>query len=334
MSTSLTQTTIGGKAVDEANPADERTATSSQRRTYDNDREFRLRYISQPTPLDCRDDPDVEHLPSGLAIGDHIYERVETGETRCVAGVDEIHVQYHRRVVTDIVRTDGQWEWHFKERLPAGEDYVRTLLSNDPSVRSYPPPEMPDFPHPPQSIGVDRSRDWVCERWECPPESPPAVGGSPKELRFKKVAGEGSRALVNRLLGGGPDGRFDHLLPGVQKWKHAFIASYDGRPYSVAVLEHSRNTHLGEGTGEKLLYLSRLCNHPHAPKNTSSWMLGRIRGWLRHNTEVETLIALAGIDGNSGTIYKAANFEYDGEQTVDHPVHGEWNKRRWVFQIR
>ena len=63
-------------------------------------------------------------------------------------------------------------------------------------------------------------------------------------------------------------------------------------------------------------------------------MLGRIRGWLRHNTDVETLVALAGIDGNRGTVYKAANFECDGEETADHPVHGEWHKRRWVYRIR
>ena len=63
-------------------------------------------------------------------------------------------------------------------------------------------------------------------------------------------------------------------------------------------------------------------------------MLGRIRGWLRHNTEVETLVALAGIDGNDGTVYKAANFEYDGEVIDEHDVYGEWRKKRWVYQIR
>lgn len=334
MSTSLTQVTIGGESADETELIGNSTEASTQSQTYDSDREFRLRYICQPTSLDCRSDPETEHLPGSLAIGDHVFERVETGKTRTIEGIDEIRVQYHRRVVTDIVRVDGHWEWHFKQRLPAGEEFVRTLLSKDPSVRSYPPPEMPDFPHSAQSVGVDRSRDWMCERWECPVSPIPRIDGSPKKLSFGKVSGEGSRNLVNRLLGGGPDGRFDHLLPGVQKWKHAFVASYNGRPYSVAVLEHSRNTHLGEGTGEKVLYLSRLCNHPHAPKNTSSWILGRMRGWLRHNTDVETVVALAGIDGNEGIVYKAANFEYDGEQTVNHPVHGEWSKRRWVYQIR
>lgn len=334
MSTSLTQMTISGEAIHESDPTDGQIGSNPQQRTRETNQELRLRYINQPAPLDYRTNQDVEHLPSSLAIGDHVFERVDTGETRRLAGVDEVKARYHRRVVTDIVRADGQWEWHFKERLPAGEDYVRILESKDPSVRSYPPPEMPSTPHAPQSIGADKSQDWACERWECPPESPPVLDISPKKLRFEKASGTGSRNLVNRLLGGGSDGQFDHLLPGVQKWKHAFVASYDGRPYSVAVLEHSRNTHLGEGTGEKLLYLSRLCNHPHAPKNTSSWMLGRIRGWLRHNTEVETLVALAGIDGNDGTVYKAANFEYDGEVIDEHDVYGEWRKKRWVYQIR
>jgi len=297
-------------------------------------RESRLRHGSQPTPLDYRDVSGPEFLPGCLTVGDHVFERIETGKERTIAGIREIQVRYERRVVTDITRSGEGWVWHFKERLPACGDFVRTLLSKDSTVRSYPPPEMPDFPISQDSIGEDRRDDWECSRWECPPISPPIPDCSPKKLHFEKVSGEGSRYLVNRLLAGGPDGEFDHLLCGVQKWKHAFVASYDGYPYSVAVLEHSRNTHLGEGTGEKLLYLSRLCNHPHAPKNTSSWMLGRIRGWLRHNTNVEQMVALAGINGNQGVVYKAANFEYDGQSEVEHEQHGKWLKRRWVCQVQ
>jgi hypothetical protein len=288
----------------------------------------RLRYGSQPSPLDLA---DTTHLPSSLEVGRHVFER-EVIDSRTRFNITEVKARYRRRVVDDIKRNGDSWQWHFKYRLPAGPSFARTLLSDAPDVRSYPPPRMPDFPRcrPDANDPPTQEPDWQTVRWECPPETPPALSCSPKALTFTHLSGTGSRRLANRLLAGGPDGQFDHLLRGVQKWTDAFLAAHDGHPYSIAVLGPPYNA----ATGEDVVYLTRLCNHPHAPNNTSSWMLGRIRGWLRANTDVETLVSLAGVDGNRGTVYEAAGFEYDGAETVVHPRFGEWTKHRWADTIQ
>jgi hypothetical protein len=119
----------------------------------------------------------------------------------------------------------------------------------------------------------------------------------------------------------------------VQKWVHAFTATHDESPYSIAVLGQPYNSDTGEGTGEHTVYLTRLCNHPCAPKNTSSWFIARIRDWLRQNTNVEELIALAGIGGNEGTVYKAAGMTQTGVREVTHPRMGNWERRRYVEEL-
>lgn len=292
-----------------------------------------LRHGGQPTPLDLS---VTSHPPSSLSPGDHVFERTII-DSRTRFGIREVKAKYQRRVVEEIVRVGGEWQWHFRNRLPAGEAFVETLLSDAPDIRSYPPPRMPDYPkssNSPAGKQPTHQPDWQCIRWECPPKTPPELDGSPKTLTFTHLSGDGSRRLVNRLLAGGPDGQFDHLLPGVQKWTDAFLASHDGHPYSVAVLGQPYNSDTAEGTGEHTVYLTRLCNHPCAPPNTSSWMLGRIRGWLRANTEVKKIVSLAGIDNNQGTVYEAAGFTHDESRTVVHPQYGEWQKHRWVDTIQ
>lgn len=286
----------------------------------------RLRYGEHPEPLDT----DCNYYPpSCLSVGDHIFERTVLDERKRF-GIKEVKASYRRLIVREIQRDSSGWQWCFHNRLPATEELVQTLLSDSPAIRSYPPPGMPDFPRGPDP---PLEPDFEHTRWECPPETPPQLNCSPKSLDAVHLEGEGSLMLVNRLLAGGPDGRFDHKLPGVPGFKHAFLAVHDSFPYSVATLEVPYNSDTGDGNGEVVLYLTRLCNHPHAPKNTSSWFLARIRGWIRHNTDVEKLVALAGIDDNTGTVYDAADFTYEGTETAVHSTFGEWARHRWVTKI-
>lgn len=293
--------------------------------------EQRLRNGCQSPLLDTSASVD-RHPPSALAIGDHIFERTVT-DTMTRWGLSLCHATYHRHVVTDISRSNGHWQWHFKNRFPANITFAKTLHSPDPTVSSSPPPGMPDFPHR-ESTPRD-SPDWTLTRWECRPRSPPSIQDSPKTLTFTELSGRHARTIANQLLAGGPDGQFDHVLPGVQKWKHAFVASKYGVPYSLAILAQPYNSDTGRGTGDHTLYLTRLCNHPAAPKNTSSWMIGRLRGWLRANTDVKKLIAIAGVDGNPGTVYKAAGMEKTTTTTVtsDDPSLGTWTKHRWEASL-
>ncbi len=326
------------KKLSNHQPADRLSRTKEDNTPTTPGSEF-LRIGSQPTPLDMGE-KEIVHPPSYLGIGDHVFER-EILATRSRFGIDEEKVRYRRRVVEDIKRTpNGSWQWHFRYRLPAGEDFVKTLVSKSPAVRSYPPSRMPDFPlksyHPrvDQALPVPyRSPDWQCVRWECCPKEPPAIGGSPKQLNFHQVSGNGSRYLVNRLLSGGPDGQFDHILSGVNKFKFAFIATHNGHPYSVLTLAQPYNSDTGNGDGSEVLYLTRLCNHPHAPKNTSSWMIGKARRYVKNHTAVNRLVAIAGINNNTGTVYDAAGFDLDSVTHRKHDIHGPWKSYRWVCEL-
>jgi len=298
------------------------------RRCVTDSPEQRLRYGDQPSELDL----DVTHPPSELAIGDHIFER-STARRQYKWGLDLVKATYHRRVVTDINRVDSHWQWEFRHRLPADVSFVETLHSDSPTITTSPPPQMPDFP---RSTATYRDApDWRFTRWECRPTSPPPITASPKTLDFTELSGPLSRTIANQLLAGGPDGCFDHVLPGVQKWKWAFVATNNRAPYSIAILAQPYNSDTAFGTGEHTLYLSRLCNHPSAPKNTSSWMIGQIRSWLRANTDVKKLIAIAGVGGNKGTVYKAAGMEKTLSKTVtsDDPILGTWTKHRWKTSL-
>ena len=116
---------------------------------------------------------------------------------------------------------------------------------------------------------------------------------------------------------------------GVHWQAHPFRG---GSLTSVAVVEHPHNAALEEY--DDTLYLTRLASHPHRPHNASSWFLARIRGWLRHNTEYDKLVALAGIDGNEGVCYDAAGFSRDRSETVtpgqETAYSHTWTKTRWT----
>jgi len=64
-------------------------------------------------------------------------------------------------------------------------------------------------------------------------------------------------------------------------------------------------------------------------------MIGQIRSWLRANTDVKKLIAIAGVGGNKGTVYKAAGMEKTLSKTVtsDDPILGTWTKHRWKTSL-
>jgi len=182
---------------------------SMNRRCVTDSPEQRLRYGDQPSELDL----DVTHPPSELAIGDHIFER-STARRQYKWGLDLVKATYHRRVVTDINRVDSHWQWEFRHRLPADVSFVETLHSDSPTITTSPPPQMPDFP---RSTATYRDApDWRFTRWECRPTSPPPITASPKTLDFTELSGPLSRTIANQLLAGGPDGCFDHVLPGVQ----------------------------------------------------------------------------------------------------------------------
>ncbi|SEO99539.1 hypothetical protein SAMN05216388_102625 [Halorientalis persicus] len=301
---------------------------------------FRYGCVSALTAIDAgtEDEVTVSHPPSSIAPGDHLFHRtvtdtrkrqLETGQT--TSCLREVRAEYRRHVVDTVAYDGSNTTIRFEHRLPETESMIKDLHGPGHEWRTSPPPEMPDFPRSAAECGDEP--DWIFSRWE-PPRTNVPTAPAAKALDFHHLEGEGALRTVNQFLAGGPDGRVDHRLLGVDGFRHAFGAVYDGHLISVAVLEHGHNREIADYNQTR--YLTRLANHPNRPPNTSSWMLGRIRGWLRHNTEISRLIALAGVDGNRGICYAGAGFEHtktlsldSGETSVDE----NWTKRRWEASI-
>ena len=70
--------------------------------------------------------------------------------------------------------------------------------------------------------------------------------------------------------------------------------------------------------GEKesdVIELRRLCCIDETPKNTESYFIGKMIRWLKRNTNIKTIVSYADQEhGHTGTIYRAANFNYLGHR--------------------
>ena len=64
---------------------------------------------------------------------------------------------------------------------------------------------------------------------------------------------------------------------------------------------------------DKCLELRRLCLIDDTPKNAESFFVSRTLKWLKKNTEWKFVVSYADPEqGHKGTIYRAANFKYEG----------------------
>lgn len=119
----------------------------------------------------------------------------------------------------------------------------------------------------------------------------------------------------NRINGFLKHPLIDHKHGRVQKAKAMFVARRpDRRPAAVLTLNspNARNAFDRE-TVEITRYASHPATSTHRrTNNTATWMLARACHWAALEG-YSTVRTLAGTDGNTGTIYEAANFEYDGE---------------------
>ena len=65
---------------------------------------------------------------------------------------------------------------------------------------------------------------------------------------------------------------------------------------------------------KKCIELRRLVCLDEAPKNSESFFIGKTIKWLKQNTDYEVIISFADQHyGHSGVIYRASNFEFQGE---------------------
>jgi hypothetical protein len=159
---------------------------------------------------------------------------------------------------------------------------------------------------------------------------------TPTELTFEKIEGQGSKTAVNQFLEGADDNLVCHKLGGVNSWKAAFVARYEGAVVSCIVLYYYNPEQNGEA-----ISITRLANHESAPHNTSSWMISKARKWAER-VGYERIVAYAGVGGNGGTCYGAAGFEAvdEPETTRGTDWSGEsqssgetWERQKYVYHL-
>ncbi|RLM94306.1 XF1762 family protein [Haloarcula sp. Atlit-7R] len=133
-----------------------------------------------------------------------------------------------------------------------------------------------------------------------------------------------------------------HYLGSIQGWKACFGARYQGHLVAVCVLGRPANPDVDDGTN---IYITRLAARPDRPQNTGSWLIARAREWAALE-DYDTIIALAGIAGNPGTVYRAAGFTCENFENPDigggdswqsregRQAYEEYNKRRWTCDLK
>lgn len=151
---------------------------------------------------------------------------------------------------------------------------------------------------------------------------------APKSVRELTLTRERSRTEINGFL---DSIKADHLLGPTQGWKAAFGARYNGALIAVCVL--SRPVSRFEDNGETIS-ISRLASIPKRPDNTGSWLIARARKWA-FLEGYKKVIAYSGVDGNPGTVYKAAGFELVSKDTA---IGSGWtnreNRKEWEDYTR
>lgn len=94
--------------------------------------------------------------------------------------------------------------------------------------------------------------------------------------------------------------------------KHIFVLGWRGRLMGVCVVgKPAGHKYNGTNTVE----IRRFCTVDDAPKNASSFFLGKVLKYLKKNTDYKTVISFADpFHQHKGIIYKASNFTYKGRQ--------------------
>jgi hypothetical protein len=90
------------------------------------------------------------------------------------------------------------------------------------------------------------------------------------------------------------------------KYRICFGAFFEGNCYAIAIITSPVNPALEK---QLIVELRRLAISGNAPKNTASWMLGKIvKDVFIEWPEVEKIISYQDCEVHTGTIYKAANW--------------------------
>lgn len=163
---------------------------------------------------------------------------------------------------------------------------------------------------------------------------------SPKQLEV--VSCPMSEAVaVNQLW----HSRLPRFRPFLERSLQAYSAVWNDGIYAVAIW--SRPIAANRlARGDRMLELRRMAVGPLAPRNTASWMIGRMTRIIKTRfPDIERLISYQDTGVHDGTIYKASNWTpVELTSTTDWTVHtsrpgavdvqAPTPKVRWENQIR
>ena len=103
------------------------------------------------------------------------------------------------------------------------------------------------------------------------------------------------------------------------KHKHIFklVDNISDELIGVAIYGSPNSRHLDK---QGLIELRRLCLIDETLKNSESFFISKTLKYLKNNTDYSGVISFADPNhGHTGTIYKASNFKYDGEEKNGNP---------------
>jgi len=155
------------------------------------------------------------------------------------------------------------------------------------------------------------------------------VPGDTAELELTRERG---RQAVNAFL------ETVHPLGGVPGWNACFGARYRDDLVAVLVLSRPTARHLPD---DEIVEISRFGRREDRPANTGSWIIARGRTWAQLEG-YGRMIAYAGVEGNTGTVYSAAGFSpvdlgevdpstwthRDGREELD-----KYHRFRWEYPL-
>lgn len=91
----------------------------------------------------------------------------------------------------------------------------------------------------------------------------------------------------------------------------------DNELVGVAIYGNPMSRHYNESN---YIELRRLCLIDETPRNSESFFIAKTLKWLKNYTTYKGVISFADPNqGHQGTIYKASNFKFDGEEKNGNP---------------
>ena len=123
---------------------------------------------------------------------------------------------------------------------------------------------------------------------------------------------------------------YSHSINGVRT-RYCFKLTHNNELVGAIIYAGFGMANVWKKYGEcesDVIELRRLCCIDDTPKNTESFFIAKTLKWLKHNTEIKTVISYADeFHGHSGIIYRASNFTYLGKTQPSRMIY--WNGKYW-----